>query len=192
LSCSIQGVGAGAKLLTNDVAAADRIQSSFESAADQVNTAFKSTGEKLGYLANRTVQLAGIATGEGAAAVAKAVGAAPENVERAKKVGTVAGAATVGFVAGATVADLAVVLAAAPGATGAATMTSGLAGLGGGSLAAGGGGMAVGHVVTEAVAAVGAMSGVAVNADVLIDAPPRGNNASQLLIENTCSANEAQ
>ncbi|QUY43114.1 hypothetical protein [Acaryochloris marina] len=125
-----------------------------------VNIALTKTGEGAGFVANKATEYAGAAGGSAAAFGAQVVGAQPDTVATAKKVGTVVGAATVGAVAGVGLAEAAVAMAAVSGTTGAAATSSGLAAIGGGSLASGGGGMAAGQAITQSIVATSTTAGV--------------------------------
>jgi len=124
-----------------------------------VNVALTKTGEGAGFVANKATEYAGLAGGNAAALGAEIVGAKPETIATAKKVGTVMGAAAVGAAVGVGIAEAAVAMAAASGTTGAAATSSGLAAIGGGSLASGGGGIAAGQAVTQGIVAATSAAG---------------------------------
>lgn len=138
---------------------AKAIGDAIRSAGEFTDTALTKTGEGVGFLANKATEYAGKAGAEVAGFSAELANADPSTIATARKVGTFIGAAAVGMVAGLSVADAAVALAAAPGTAGAAATTSGLAALGGGSIATGGGGMAVGQAVTQGIVAASSVSG---------------------------------
>lgn len=135
------------------------INSGCQIAGDVCDSALTTGGKYLGHGVNKSIEVAGVVTGEAVGLGFELAGAEEKTVANAKKVATVVGAAGLGLVAGVGAANAAVSMAAAAGTTGAAATSSGLAALGGGSIAAGGGGMAAGQAVTSAISAAGAASG---------------------------------
>jgi hypothetical protein len=130
-------------------------------AGTSLDKACTTTGAVIGNGIDLGVRKIGSAAGNISGHIAEAAGASEENVQLARKVGTVIGVVAVGAAVGTGVADAAVAIAATAGTAGAAATTSGLAALGGGSLAAGGGGMAAGQAIVQGIVAAGAASGAA-------------------------------
>ena len=158
---SLNGVGTAASLLTDKPDSKQRIKDVCSMTGNSLDSALKKGGTVAGDGINKGVQLVSSACGATVGGIARKAGASDENVDLAKKVGTIAGAVGVGVVAGAGIVDMAVALGAAAGTAGAAATTSGLATLGGGSIAVGGGGIAVGQAVTQGIVAAGGVSGAA-------------------------------
>ncbi len=158
---AVNGAEAAATLIANDPATKKKIHDTCTNAGNTVDSALTKGSSAVGAGINKGVQVASVAVGRASGGVAKILGASEENVALAQKLGTVAGAVTVGVIVGAGVADAAVALGAAVGTAGGAATTSGVAALGGGSVAAGGGGMAAGHAVMQGMAAAGGVSGAA-------------------------------
>ena len=158
---AVRTAGAAATLVASDPATKKKIQDTCANAGNTVDSALTKGSSAAGAGINRGVQVASVAVGRASGGVARMLGASEENVALAQKVGTVAGAVTVGVIVGAGIADAAVALGAAVGTAGGAATTSGVAALGGGSVAAGGGGMAAGHAVMQGMSAAGGVSGAA-------------------------------
>ncbi|HZA28360.1 MAG TPA: hypothetical protein VE735_01985 [Gammaproteobacteria bacterium] len=158
---ALTGIGATVAYLAGNSDSGAKIQDGCSFVGESLDTTLSKTGEGVGYLADKTIQISGEAVGQAAGGIAKLAGASEDNVMIATKVGTVAGAMAVGFLAGSSIASAAVAASAATGTTGAAATTSGLAALGGGAVATGGGGIAAGQAVVQAIAATSALSGAA-------------------------------
>jgi hypothetical protein len=110
-----------------------------------VDTIIITSGKTSGYVCKQT---------------AKVMGASPENVQRAEKIGNAVGKIAVGGGIGVAASAALISAAAASGTAGAAAFTSGLATLGGGNVAAGGLGMVGGKLVVGAVTAATTASAV--------------------------------
>ena len=158
---TLRGVGAVAEGVASDSEFARGVNKACKWTGDTLDTGFKATGKGLGFVADKTIEYTGKATGSVAATAAEAMDASKETVAIAERVGTIAGAAAIGLAAGGALADAAVTVASASGTSGAAATASGLANLGGGAVATGGGGMATGTAVTQGFVAGATGSGVA-------------------------------
>lgn len=108
-----------------------------------VDTIIITSGKTSGYVCKQT---------------AKVMGASPENVQRAEKIGNAVGKIAVGGGIGLAASAALVSAAAASGTAGAAAFTNGLATLGGGSVATGGFGMIGGVVVATGIVATSAIA----------------------------------
>lgn len=155
------GIGSAAGIFTTDEKTKKYLQESCDGAGSAIDNGLKRGSATVGDFINFAVNTFGDAVGNVSANAAETFGASNENVEMTRNVGKVVGAAAVGLVAGAGIANVATAVGAAAGTSGAAATSSGLAALGGGSIAAGGGGMAVGQAVTQGIIAASTASGLA-------------------------------
>lgn len=153
-----KGIGA----ISNKVIKDEIKQREFQDKTNKISEAIKENSDGISDKVCSSVDNVIIKSGDIAGNISKTIAtkmsASEETIQKAEKIGKMAGKVAVGGGIGIATSAALISGLAASGTAGAAATTSGLAALGGGSIAAGGAGMAGGIAVASAITATTAVA----------------------------------